>query len=320
MRKLVALILVLLLLSSCGDNKQIKNDPQTSAAPTLQESMQSQVTLDNSESQNLQNDNTNNLDPSVGSQIVPGVYLVEDSDTCIYVVEGEEAALVIDSGYGFKNLRARVEKITSKPLILVLTHGHLDHVSGAFYFDKVFMNKDDLALFNSYQNHKPNMRSSIRKDFGLTDQEIDKWMDGKVKKLQYLKVGNTIEVGGNALQIISLKGHTIGSIGILDRKHRILFSGDGVINQVWMQLKESTSLTEYKKTLESLEAYEKDFDYIYLGHCKNFQPVAFIDKVMETLDKIIGGEKGEPFNNPIAKGEIYRNGDCEVVYNPKNIK
>jgi hydroxyacylglutathione hydrolase len=45
----------------------------------------------------------------------------------MYLLEGREKALLIDTGWGAGNLRALVEKLTSKPVIVTNTHGHLDH-------------------------------------------------------------------------------------------------------------------------------------------------------------------------------------------------
>ena len=48
----------------------------------------------------------------------------------IYLLEGKEKAMLIDTGWGAGNLRACVEKLTDKPLIVVNTHFHPDHSAG----------------------------------------------------------------------------------------------------------------------------------------------------------------------------------------------
>jgi len=54
-----------------------------------------------------------------------------------YLVEGERAALLVDSCGGFGDLRACVQGITSLPVTVALTHGHYDHLAGSYWFDEV---------------------------------------------------------------------------------------------------------------------------------------------------------------------------------------
>ena len=48
----------------------------------------------------------------------------------MYLLIGNERALLIDSGYGKIDLKGIVARLTDKPVTLMLTHGHLDHASG----------------------------------------------------------------------------------------------------------------------------------------------------------------------------------------------
>ena len=57
----------------------------------------------------------------------------------MYLLEGEEKALLIDTGWGAGNLRTFVEKLTDKPVIVTNTHGHLDHSGGNGEWESVLM-------------------------------------------------------------------------------------------------------------------------------------------------------------------------------------
>lgn len=50
-------------------------------------------------------------------------------------------------------------------------------------------------------------------------------------KLNELKEGDIIDVGGYEFEVIHFPGHTKGSIGLLDKKSGILISGD-IVNSV----------------------------------------------------------------------------------------
>lgn len=59
----------------------------------------------------------------------------------MYLLEGDEKALLIDTGYGVGNLRAYVENLTDKPIVVANTHYHPDHAAGNGEFEQVYMSK-----------------------------------------------------------------------------------------------------------------------------------------------------------------------------------
>ncbi len=252
-------------------------------------------------------------------EIVPEVTLIEDKDTCIYVVEGEKSAVVIDTGYGYYNLKEAVQEITEKPLTVICTHGHIDHAFGSHYFDKVYMHKAELPVYEEHSKLRIQFKDQTAKDNNLPISDIEILCNSLVKEIEFVSNGQTFDIGGNVLEVILLSGHTPGSIGLIDRKHRILFSGDGIFTGVWMQLPESSTIAEYLKTVKSVKPYCKDFDAIYTGHSKNCLPVSFIDDLEIVLNEILSGCKGKPYINNIASGMVYGRGRCNVVYNPEKI-
>jgi len=254
-------------------------------------------------------------------EIKPGVTLLRDRDANIYVVEGKTSALVVDSGYGFLDLKSQIEEITRKPIIAVCTHGHIDHAFGGHHFDVIYMSREELPIYEKHtifkkyivENHAPDVKV-------LSKEALEEWYRAKPKRIEFIEPGDLLDIGDNILEIVSLKGHTPGSIGILDRKHRILFSGDGLCNYIWMQLPESSYLSEYYEILNSLSAYEEDFDFICNGHSQVPLPAAFIEQMKETINDLFEGAQGKPYNNPNASGWHYVKNGCEIMYQTDKIK
>ena len=64
----------------------------------------------------------------------------------LYIVEGSERALLIDAGTYIPELDKIVAKITSKPVTMMATHAHGDHVGGVGPFPEVYMNAGDMPI------------------------------------------------------------------------------------------------------------------------------------------------------------------------------
>lgn len=70
----------------------------------------------------------------------------------LYLIEGKLEAVLIDTCLGIGNLRAFVESLTSKPITVILTHGHVDHAMGAPEFERVYMSSKDNPVFMEHSD------------------------------------------------------------------------------------------------------------------------------------------------------------------------
>ncbi len=79
------------------------------------------------------------------------------ADTKMYLVEGNNMTALIDTGSRVGNLYEYVRTLTDKPLIVILTHGHLDHAMGTGTFPyevPIYMNEMDEALYKKDSDTK----------------------------------------------------------------------------------------------------------------------------------------------------------------------
>lgn len=51
------------------------------------------------------------------------------SGEIMYLIEGLEKAILIDTCVGIKEFRNFVENLTRKPITVLITHGHMDHAN-----------------------------------------------------------------------------------------------------------------------------------------------------------------------------------------------
>ena len=131
------------------------------------------------------------------------VYLLdEDHAATGYLVVGSEKACVIDTMNGACDLYEEVRKLTDKPLIVVNTHGHPDHIFGNMYFDNALLNPADLEIAK----------------FFAEGPEFVKILEEKNRKMppfEPIFEGDIIDLGNRHLKVYELPGHTPGQIVLL---------------------------------------------------------------------------------------------------------
>lgn len=231
------------------------------------------------------------------------------------LIVGETSALLIDTGYGFNDLHKIVRELTDLPLIVVNTHGHLDHAGGNYQFKEVYINYTDLPVYLWYQSvEKPKFLEKFKKDYGdrihdIWPEDFDEteYMNKKALHLVPLKNHQKFDLGGRSVEPIFLPGHTKGSVVFLDHQSGLLFAGDDISKTVWIQFDHSASLSEYKNGLDRLRNYP--ITGIVTSHLPDVFPKHLIDWIMLAAMHATP-EKSRLFVHP-------RTGDKALFYREK---
>ena len=209
-------------------------------------------------------------------QIRPNVHLIDDAgDSTCYLITGSERALLVDTANGYEDLNAIVRTITDLPLTVVNTHGHGDHIFGNVYFDEAWLHPADFELHDRF--------------FGYAKEQMEK--EGlKPAALKPLEIGQIFDLGGVQLEIVDLKGHTAGSVGLLDKAGRILYTGDGLNTHLWMQLDHSLPMATMLETFRALkEQHGADFDHVAHGHARELRGKEILDWMIRGCEDILAG-------------------------------
>ena len=209
-------------------------------------------------------------------QIRPNVYLIDDAgDSTCYLITGSEYALLVDSVNGYEDLKAITKTLTDLPVIVVNTHGHGDHIYGNVYFEEAWLHPADFALYDQF--------------FGYA-KDIMEQNNLKPCPVKALEIGQIFDLGGVQLEVVDLSGHTAGSIGLLDKDARIIYTGDGLNTHLWMQLDHSLPISTMLETLRKLKAeHGQDFDYVAHGHTKVLRDKEILDWMIQGCEDILAG-------------------------------
>ena len=243
-------------------------------------------------------------------QITPHLYLLNDNNESTgYLVIGEKKALIIDTMNGYVDVHAVAREFTDLPLMVVNTHGHPDHIYGNVYFDQVYMHPADMELADRFYEHP--MYVEVMKQEGM-----------KTPEALPIKEGDVIDLGGLELEVYDVPGHTPGGICLLDRSDRILFSGDSIIEQCWMQLEESLPMEVFLKSLENLRKIREAYDMILCGHSRDVEDASLYEALTQAVREVCEGqnEQDEPYTyfEGTCMAHPYGKPPRRVVYNEKD--
>lgn len=140
-------------------------------------------------------------------------------NTYILWDETKECVIIDPGNYNHsenKQLSDFITKNGLKPVHLLLTHGHIDHINGNRYVLDTYnllpeMHKDDI-YFIEHHSISANM-------YGL---KVDQSPMPKV----LLNEGDIVTFGNSALEIVHTPGHSPGSITFFNKADKFMISGD----------------------------------------------------------------------------------------------
>ena len=129
--------------------------------------------------------------------------------------------------------------------------------------------------------------------------------------------GDVIDLGGRELEVYEMPGHTKGSIVLLDRKDKICYSGDSIIENLWLFLEESEMPETYLNSLKHIREVLNDagVEKIYNGHFSYEPiPVSMLDTMVEAMELIVAGKlEGIEVENHAGKGLEYSYNGWKVI-------
>ena len=136
---------------------------------------------------------------------------------CVVLWEDPAAAWIVDPGADSEAINAFLEKKGLTPALVLLTHGHFDHVGAldgllARYPNlPVHIGPGDVPMIGHPQNAWPPDYEVVKKPASLVADLVD---------------GATLTAGGLTMRVIATPGHTPGGACFLFAAQKLLLTGD----------------------------------------------------------------------------------------------
>jgi glyoxylase-like metal-dependent hydrolase (beta-lactamase superfamily II) len=233
-------------------------------------------------------------------EIAPNLFALHEprhyEGTIVNLVIGEERAALIDTGCGIGNLRQVVEAITDKPVVVVNTHTHLDHLGGNPQFEEIVMFDHPRARRVAEEGvpHEVYQRELLAE--GLVTGPWPRGFEPEGHSLhpfpvsRWLQEGDRIDLGGRELEAILTPGEAPDHLCLLDRTERILFCGDILLEgPVWTHL-EGGSVEELVGSYLDLMGYYEAFDHLMPGHNVPWLGKDLLPETLAGAERVLAGE------------------------------
>lgn len=137
---------------------------------------------------------TSARNPIEVKQLNENTWLMNDNNESTgYVVVGEDKAAVIDTMNGYEDVQAVARTITDLPIIVINTHGHMDHIYGDAYFGEAYLHPDDFALAEETLTYR-------------MYRKLEKKFDFEPVHFVETKEGDVFDLGGISLEVYEIRG------------------------------------------------------------------------------------------------------------------
>lgn len=223
-----------------------------------------------------------------------------------YLLVGADQALMFDSGANQKEDITQVaRRITDKPLSVLPSHLHFDHLGGLHNFSSIYLldtpfTRKFKRADGLYQVPEPVYLGNI-----------DHMTLAPFKVARLVKPDEVIDLGGLKVRLLSVPGHTKDEVALYDEAHNILLSGDHLYPS-WLL---AGNLKDYVSSLSATLKLINPQTAIYGAHADEdaskvpAMTYADVEKIRDTMTEIEAGRaKGEAFSDPelIKSSELFK--------------
>lgn len=236
-------------------------------------------------------------------QIAPGLHAIGEpryeQQNWSYLIEGTERALLFDAGSWFGNIAPVVAGLTSKPLTVLPSHMHFDHLGNIHRFDDIHL--PDLSVLRACERAG---RVTPTEELFLGAYESHD--APRFRVAEWLPVGTQIDLGGVTLSLLHTPGHSPDSVSLWWPEADVLLAADFLYHGPLFAQVPGASLADYLTTAQKLRNLIGPEARIYGAHGDADDPdaaeaprlgVEHLEALITTLN---GLRRGPPV---LAEGE-----------------
>ena len=232
------------------------------------------------------------------------IYEPHQSEEVIsYLIVGTKQALLFDTGMGIANIKKIVSRLTSRPVVVLNSHTHDDHVGGNWQFNFIY-GMDTAFTRENAKGSTADAQAEIAP--GEICGNLPKAFDPKTYRTKawhvsfFIHDGFRIKLGGRTVEVIATPGHTPDAIALIDRGNKLLFTGDTYYPApIWLYRPE-TDLPAYAKSIARLAALAPEVKTVLGAH---YIPVASPEVLPALVQAFADLQAGKATCKPAGDGK-----------------
>jgi len=234
-----------------------------------------------------------------------------------FLIEGDDLAVLLDTGLGVANIRSVAESLSGKPILVVNSHHHFDHSGGNLLFEDIAIHRSGEHLL---AEAPPDGLAAGYMDY--VDRLLTAWQDYKVADDVYFHLitretllrplpdgfdpatyvirpsspsrllddGEVLDLGGRSLRVLHTPGHSPDSICLFDEANGLLFGGDTInTGPIYAHLTES-DVGEFARSTARLSELRTSIARVFVCHFMRVDNApGLLNEIAEGFERILEG-------------------------------
>jgi glyoxylase-like metal-dependent hydrolase (beta-lactamase superfamily II) len=234
-------------------------------------------------------------------KVAPRVFAIYEphqfEEVISFLILGDHRAVLFDTGLGIGDIKRVVNSLTTLPITVLNSHTHNDHVGDNWEFDGIYGLDTDFTRTNA-KGSTADAQAELAP--GSVCGQLPADFDSKCYATRPFHIthlihdGDTVDLGGRILEIISTPGHTPDEICLLDRKNGLLFTGDNFYpGPIWLYRPE-TDLDAYVQSIARIAALAPKIHLVLPSHNVPVADPSQLPKLLTAIERV-RSEAVEPF-------------------------
>ncbi len=211
-----------------------------------------------------------------------------------YLILGSESALLFDTGNGIGSIRAVVARLTDKPVTVINSHSHFDHIGGNHQFERILSVSTNFSLGKTSGSQTEELLLEVSPE-ALCRPLPDGLDPAEHRTRPYsiagkLADGDVIDLGTRQLEVLHVPGHTDDAIALIDRDAGFLWSGDSFYEgPIWLFAPE-TDLVAYRSSVARLAELAPGLVAVFPAHNTPRADPALLGALDRQLERVFAGD------------------------------
>jgi glyoxylase-like metal-dependent hydrolase (beta-lactamase superfamily II) len=241
-------------------------------------------------------------------KVAPATFAIyephQSEETISYLIVGTKQAVLFDTGMGITSIQKIVRQLTSRPVVVMNSHTHDDHVGDNWEFPFVF-GMDTAFTRTNAKGSVQDAQEEVAP--GEICGELPKGFDPKTYRTKpwhisiTIRDGFKVNLGGRTVEVIATPGHTPDAISLIDRENGLLFTGDTYYPApIWLYRPE-TDMKAYLASVKKLQALKPQVKMVLGAHNIPVAQPEVLDDLVTATEMLI--ENKIP-GKPIPDGKV----------------